>query len=185
MSGSSSSAERFANTVAKVSQTFFMDGSFSLESDPSPNIEKVVHSHKVCNILICNNQLRMIFKIHYNYLESATILGYNDKIDKFERVDDFYLEVCNLVAGRLKLIFQESGYSLGISIPIKSDGFDELYFPMRFNDLVGEFCWDLKKNEQSISMSVFVEVVEPKDFENFDQDTLDINSGEQDDIEFL
>ena len=48
-----------------------------------------------------------------------------------KKIDDYFLESCNLVAGRVKHGLTEGNSDIGISIPIKTKGFDDLFFTLK------------------------------------------------------
>lgn len=178
--------EKLSVLISKVSKNYFLDGSFELIDSPYVIPDKAVHRHFVSNILICNPQIRMIYKVHYGYEKSFEIL--KDSLSSGitnEKIDDYYREVCNLIAGRVKLIFQEHDFSLGISIPLKNDGFDELYFPVRIDNLSGEYFWNLKKDHNDILMSLYVEILQPDALDSIDLSEIDVVSGDQDEMEFF
>jgi len=47
-----------------------------------------------------------------------------------EQGADFMKELCNLVSGALKRVFSGAGIQAGISLPLLTRGFDEIFFPM-------------------------------------------------------
>ena len=104
----------------------------------------------------------MIFKIHYS-TELGKILiknsGNNLEISD-QGIDDFFLESCNLAAGRIKSAFSGQETNLGISIPIKTKAFDDLFFNIQTD---GEFCsewhWDAVSEGYSVHLSVFLELL--------------------------
>ena len=178
--------EKMSDLISKVSKNFFLDGSFEISETPKACLSKVVHKHFVSNILICNNHIRMIYKVHYNHANSFKILSEYLKSEVTNnKIDDFFRELCNLIGGRVKQLFQEYDFTLGISIPLTTDGFDELYFPVSFSEMSGEYFWSLKKDKNEILMSLYVEVLQPNALDSLNLTEIDVTATDEDDMEFF
>ena len=182
------STNKFSELISLVtgfSERFFYDGSFKVVSEPIRNDLKIIHKSFVSNILICNNQLRMILKYHYDYRYDYFIQGFSGECD-FYKIDDFFLESSNLVGGRIRNLFQLDNINIGISIPLRTDGFDELYSLVNFDDLSGEYFWQLSDGNIDIPMTLYVEVLDPSILNNIDFTKAEVaDTGLDDDVEFF
>jgi CheY-specific phosphatase CheX len=100
----------------------------------SPDYSRKVHGNWMGLILVSGRDLRITFKVHFNLREVRMILGNmlgksHDQISETLALD-FAKEFCNLTAGNLKQVFeeQEDPINTGISLPIVTRGFDDLFY---------------------------------------------------------
>ncbi len=177
-------SQKITNFTAITAQKFMFNGEFVIEGDLTSISSKVLHAPCVANILIGNADLRMIFKIHFDYKNGEQLCRRylrNDQISE-RKIDDFFLENCNLIAGKTKQFLIDNNLNVGISIPVLTRGFDELFFSFPLNDdSYLEWHWDLKNDDKLIHCSLFVEIlgkIEIKDDDSFGES----NEGE---VEFL
>jgi len=161
-----STSSRVASSVANLIKQVVFNGEFKVSSPPAQTVEKVIFGQKIANIVVAGPELRLILKIHYtDGLGEYFLKRYlNAKEFPSNKIDDFFLENCNLAAGRMKhgLVSEES--SLGISIPIKTKGFDDLFFTLSTD---GEFCsewhWDFSSDDNvTVHCSLFIEILNNK-----------------------
>jgi CheY-specific phosphatase CheX len=171
--------------IANISAQYFLDEPTTLSKQPYLEKSIVIHDSNVANILICNQDIRIIFKIHYNHNQANEIL--KDHLDlnyTTSKIDDYFLEVCNLIAGKIKINFKNQSLDVGISIPLKTAGFDELFFPVYNDEYRIEYCWSLKTNKNPVVMSAFLEVMDSKlqsKMTNISNDHINTD----DDVEFF
>src|SRR4051794_4093544 len=80
-------------------------------------------------IILAGGPLRITLKIHYKTTDIKN-LGSKDGIDLSIHSSSFMKELCNLIAGWMKRKLDQNGLTLGISLPVSSHGFDEVFFPI-------------------------------------------------------
>lgn len=127
-----------------------------------------VLGHWMSLILVSGESLRMTIKLHYN-LYSVKEIAYHaygkgsaEELSDKQAID-FMKELCNLSAGLVVKIFEESNLPLGMSLPLCARGFNEIfsdYTPavkpfVKFSDL-----WSLKCDTCVFMMSSVVEMLD-------------------------
>ncbi len=108
-----------------------------------------VHGNWMGLILVSGRDLRITFKVHFNIGDVRKILA--DMLGKTPEMIgetlalDFAKEFCNLTAGNLKQVFeeQEEPINTGISLPIVTRGFDDLFYQAASEGEVSEL-WKLR-----------------------------------------
>lgn len=117
-------------------------------------------------ILVTGDALRITLKIHFS-MDSAKRLSYSVYRCKTAadvedgKAIDFLKELCNLIAGQLVRNFESVSIPMGISLPLCTRGFYEVfadYSPtekplIRFSDV-----WRLSLNDASVYGSVMYEI---------------------------
>jgi hypothetical protein len=109
-----------------------------------------VHAHWMAFILLAGEGGTITFKAHYSSsnIQSLVALALNKDIDKInsELISDFMREYCNLTAGVIKTKLADVGISTGLSIPIVTRGFDEIWRIDRdvSNEILSFDAWHLK-----------------------------------------
>ncbi|MBT7610463.1 MAG: hypothetical protein HN576_11955 [Bacteriovoracaceae bacterium] len=171
--------------IAEISEEYFIEGPSSIRDKPYVEKNVVIHDSNVSNILICNQDIRIIFKIHYDHKQANKLLKDTLHLDYSNvQVDDYYLEACNLIAGKIKIFFTNKDMDVGISIPLKTAGFDELFFPVYNDQYRIEYTWTLQTGQETVIMSAFIELIDPKLQKVMkDIDIKDIKTDE--DVEFF
>ncbi|MFY7931000.1 MAG: hypothetical protein ACOVS5_19185, partial [Oligoflexus sp.] len=148
-----------------------------------------VHAHWMSFILLAGEGGKIMFKAHYS---SADIQGLvaralNKDVDKINRqlTSDFMREYCNLTAGVIKARLAEVGIHTGLSIPIVTRGFDEIWRVDRelSSEIISYDAWHLKWP----SGSVICTMAARADVWAAAQDLKDPNHDQTDasDMEFL
>lgn len=117
-------------------------------------------------ILVTGEAVRITIKLHFSN-EQAKAISHNvygvssaNEVSDI-KATDFVKELCNLTAGYLVQIFEEMSIPLGISLPLCTRGFYEVfadYSPttsplIRYSDL-----WRLEHQDQHINGSVMIEI---------------------------
>lgn len=114
-------------------------------------------------ILVTGPQIRISLKIHFKSkvaraLAAPLFRSSSDKISIDQGID-FIREFSNLTAGGLKKTLAEKGYATGISLPIVTRGFDEVFF--RALQTAGEsHYWTIRLGESELLVSGLVELLE-------------------------
>lgn len=109
-----------------------------------------VFAHWMAFILIAGEGGKIAFKTHYSStdiqgLVAKAINKDRDKISS-QLISDFMREYCNLVGGVIKAKLAQVGIHTGLSIPIVTRGFDEIWRMDRdvSNDIISVDAWRLK-----------------------------------------
>ena len=133
-------------------------------------------------ILVSGKAVRVTFKAHYMNKDAQYLAArvYGSKVDevKKEQADDFIKEFCNLTAGLIKKSLEDATLSVGISLPLVTRGFDEIFFPVEGRKNTYMDAWELNYAEASILCSALIEVfddsvldkVRPLELEDSDDD---------------
>lgn len=117
-------------------------------------------------ILITGDAIKITLKLHFSHQDIKKIVypiygAESPAMISDQQSMDFVKELSNLTAGYLEQIFEETGISLGISLPLGTRGFYEIfadYTPssspiLKFSDL-----WCIKHSDIKISGSVMIEI---------------------------
>jgi hypothetical protein len=158
----SSTSSRLANIIANLSSAVVFNGQFKKSGDVYQQVDKVLFGHRIANIVVAGSEMRMIFKIHYSEVLGKLLYTkfLNNPNPSMQMIDDYFLETCNLAAGRIKHGFGDEGTNLGISIPIKTKAFDDLFFNLKTDgEYSSEWHWDVSFEDITVHFSVFTELL--------------------------
>lgn len=109
-----------------------------------------VHAHWMAFILLAGEGGKITFKAHYSSsdIQGLVARALNKDIDKInaDLIGDFMREYCNLTAGVIKAKLADVGIHTGLSIPIVTRGFDEIWRMDRdvSNEIISIDAWHLK-----------------------------------------
>lgn len=112
---------------------------------------RTVHGNWMGLILISGADIRITFKVHFDIknvrLVISNMLGSDPTSVSQALALDFVKEFCNLTAGYLKQVFEEHETPIvtGISLPIVTKGFDDLFYQQSTNDEINEI-WKIVIN---------------------------------------
>ncbi len=151
------------------------------------NIDDFVYGHWMAFILISGSSVRVMLKLHFSNQNARSMLGNKIKKDTdhqtVERMAmDFMKEQCNLMAGSLKSVFNNSHIITGLSIPLVTRGFDEAVFSDKIDETKINDVWKLIWPGGSVICSSVTEVLQWSDFNNFE---LEDESDDEEDGVFL
>ena len=115
-------------------------------------------------ILISGPQIRLTFKAYFKSKTAAAFAAplFRLPVEQIlvDQAIDFIREYCNLTAGGLKKALADAGLSTGISLPVVTRGFDEIFF--RADQGAGQSLhWTIQTGTESIGVSVFAEIFAP------------------------
>jgi hypothetical protein len=136
------------------------------------NRDQLVFGHWVSLVLVTAEPFRFVFKTHF-MTEDASILASGAKTDRAEShkqhaEQDFIKEYCNVTAGVIKRGFEHQGLTCGISIPLLTRGYIELFFrtlhPSGNSGHEIEDHWTLQHEKASINCSLYFDVTSPSAF---------------------
>ena len=119
-------------------------------------------------ILVSSDALRITFKIHFN-LEDGRHLAYRvfggddpEHITARQAID-YFKEYGNLVAGSIVTQFEKIDIGLGMSLPLCTRGFYEVfsdYAETEFPTGTYSDFWNLIVNDQSLCCSALIEILD-------------------------
>jgi hypothetical protein len=163
---------------------------FKLVELEEPPPSGYVFANSMSVIVIAGKSLRIILKAHFNHKDSKPIarqLFGTEDIDDWKSFD-VMKEYCNLTAGFLKKICIEQNIPVGISLPIVTLGFNEVFSGQ--NDIeqktVFEDSWRLINEQSTIVCSCLVDVFEPTTVDNLmDFELTEAEEDNDSDYEFL
>jgi hypothetical protein len=98
------------------------------------------------------------------------------------RIFDYLKEYCNFYGGSLKRAFADSNVAMGISLPMLTRGFDEVFFPRANFKNTFEVYWSLKNSIAEFRCSLYLEATNVESLKALSIKLDDSNEGE---IEFL
>ncbi len=125
---------------------------------------KKILGHWMALISVSGVQLHLTFKVQFS-IEMAR--SYASEVLKNDRLGisnshskDFIRELCNLVAGNLKTKLAENNVTVGISLPLLSRGFDDLFFANSESSVQSIDRWQLVFKETTIYCCSIIEAIE-------------------------
>lgn len=137
-------------------------------------------------ILLSGSDLRLTFKVHFSYVQlREIILGGEAERDRNRdraKIFDFMKEFCNQYGGAVKRAFGESKVELGISLPMLTRGFDEVFFPRADNKLSFAKFAEIKSSSMDFRTTLFLETPRPDLLRSLKVEFSDAEEGE---VEFL
>ena len=109
-------------------------------SDLDADYKRKVHANWMSIILVSGLDLRVTFKSYFNCLDVKEIIHQSMGTPKEEIKDDFAMdfikEFCNLTAGMIQKSLAAQSYHVGISLPMVTRGFDDLFYkPSSMNEI--------------------------------------------------
>lgn len=151
------------------------------------NQDDFLYDHWMAFILISGSSVRVMLKLHFSFQNACNMMNNKMKIISKNQISehmamDFMKEQCNLMAGALKSVFNNSNIITGISIPIVTRGFDESVFSDIVDQSKIKDVWKLNWSNGSVICSSVTEILHWTDFDNF---IFDEDSREDDDGVFL
>jgi hypothetical protein len=141
-------------------------------------------------VLLSSNELRIFFKIFFDYETLRCVLKNRDVINtaidlKDDTLKDFMREYCNLVGGYINAILEKLNIQTSMSLPLTLKGFDDFFFPYAGNKNSLEKNWLLNCNGNKFYCSCFIEILDFKNlnsFKTFVHEEVDLKEG---DVDFL
>jgi len=138
-------------------------------------------------ILISGDSLRVTFKVHFNMDTGRSlafrVFGGNSPADiSSKQAIDYFKEFANLAAGSVVTLFEKMEIGLGISLPLCTRGFYEVFSDYTDKEtpvVTYSDFWELRANGQSVFCSTLIEILDKKalnpliDFEIAEEDSDD------------
>ncbi len=144
-----------------------------------------IMGHWMALISVSGEQLHLTFKVQFSIAmargfalqkgqtQSQSISNSHSK--------DFVREFCNLVAGNIKTQLADNKVNVGISLPILSRGFDDLFFDSGDKTLLSTDRWKLAEEGNIIYCASIVEIISEMNL----SDKLNEAQSTSGDIEFF
>lgn len=148
-----------------------------------------VFANNMSMIIVAGQALRVILKAHFNHKDSkpiaARLYGLEEVSDARSR--DVMKEYCNLSAGFLKKVCIENDLPVGISLPVVTMGFNEVFSELEGIDkkIVFNDCWKLVYADSDIICSCHIDVLNVPALEKLMLFSVDEPDDEDDEYDFL
>jgi CheY-specific phosphatase CheX len=176
----------------EAAQKRMVSHSFSNDTSISETIEgydRRVHGNWMAIILVSGKDVRITFKVHFNIkdikkiLEGSFAKPYSEIED--DLATDFVKEFCNLTAGYIKQIFEKYELKSGISLPIVTRGFDDIFYRPTNTDEVADL-WKLEVAGVSLLCTPHFNIFDSGNIPVFNLEETDGDDDDDDgDIDFL
>ncbi|TAK94054.1 MAG: hypothetical protein EPO09_10680 [Aquabacterium sp.] len=156
-------------SVIQASQYFNGQDVQVIPSPPDHKLGQVL-SRYIAMVLLTSNELRIVFKVHFNPEQIRTYrqargASADDLSDK--QLIDFMKELSNQMGGRVCRIFDAHQIAIGMSVPLCTRGIYEIYADYQPKSgaitKFGDF-WQLNGPFDTIYCSCFVELMGKDDF---------------------
>ncbi len=145
-------------------------------------------------ILVSGDALRITFKVHFN-LDAGRHLAYRvfggdipEHITARQAID-YFKEYGNLVAGSIMALCEKVGIGLGMSLPLCTRGFYEVFSDYTETESPTVTCndfWCLQVNGQSLCCSALIEILDKKTLlPLLDLDLAEPESSDDEEMDFL
>ncbi|MCM2281410.1 MAG: hypothetical protein NDI61_06135 [Bdellovibrionaceae bacterium] len=183
--------ENFKNVLRTVTAKSLKDHSqmTDVEVGEVSGRSTCVYGHSMALILVAGGGIRLTFKAHYNRFDiekiGANVLKYAKGKPIDRQVNDYMREYCNLSGGALKAALTGAGVGAGMSLPLVTRGFDEV-FVLAEDSMVKQmsYVWQLRSQGCTIHCGVDVVIDREEVFPILEK--LSVSAEEKDsDLEFL
>jgi CheY-specific phosphatase CheX len=157
----------------------------------SADYNRTVHGNWMGLILVSGKDMRVTYKVHFNVKDVkvilAEMLGKDPSEISVGLSLDFIKEFCNLTAGNIKQVLEEQAEPIatGISLPIVTKGFDDLFYQPSTKDEIQEL-WRIRVGGVGIYVTPHVNIFDTSKLQNVQ--LADANAAADDDdgdIDFL
>ncbi len=154
------------------------------------NKNNLVFGYWMGLIMVGNSSVRILFKAHYNNDElrviAAEALNSSKARPDDSSVADFMREYCNLMGGAIKATLESAGLNTGVSLPLVTRGFDEVFSNQSVSVNFYEDVWQLVCGDGRITCAVQMDVMnnEPLELIGMIQEQQQANDADGE-IEFL
>lgn len=151
-----------------------------------------VLSNKMSLILISGEAIRITLKLQFSHSKVKNIAFPIYGKDSAAEISDaqsmdYMKELSNVIAGYVVQLFEKAGIQLGISLPLGTRGFYEIFADYRdadspvikYNDL-----WCLEFGDTKIYGTVLTEILDINTLEKVDLDETSYDGDDEDDGEF-
>lgn len=148
-----------------------------------------VFANQMSMIIVAGQAVRVVFKAHFNHRDSKPLARRLYGIDEVDdaRSRDVMKEYCNLTAGFLKKICIENDVPVGISLPVVTLGFNQVFSDLEGEDkkIVFDDCWKLVYADSDIICSCRVDIHNVETIQKFLQFNTEETDDDEDEFDFL
>lgn len=154
------------------------------------NKDSLVFGYWMGLIMVGNASLRILFKAHYNNDElrviAAEALNSSKTRPDDSSVADFMREYCNLMGGAIKATLESAGLNTGVSLPLVTRGFDEVFSNQSVSVSFYEDVWQLVCGDGRITCALQMDIMSNEPLELIEMIQEQQQSNDDDgEIEFL
>ncbi len=149
-----------------------------------------VYAHWLGVILVASPQVRLTFKVQYNASEiahfaQAALQDTTNKSMQKSVIADFMREFCNLMGGYMKSTFEEVGLNVGVSLPLVTRGFDEV-FSFHTHEIRRSFSlWGLQCAGYKVFCNYEIEILNPTILSSLESIQSESANNDDGSLEFL
>jgi len=145
-------------------------------------------------ILVSGDALRVTFKAHFNMDTGKSlafrVFGGKSAADiSRKQAIDYFKEFGNLAAGSIVTLFEKIDIDLGISLPLCTRGFYEVFSDYTEKDnpvITYSDFWALTANDSTVHCSALIEILDRKSLARLvDFEIAEDESGADDEMDFL
>lgn len=148
-----------------------------------------VFGHWMSLIMVAGPCLKIFFKAHYLTDEaralSRNVIGKPTAEIDGARASDFMKEYCNLTAGALKNALGEQQIDAGISLPLLTRGFDEIFSPLPDEKTSFLDRWRIVAPDSGVNCSCLIEVYDDSRLKTLDVARAQNSVKDDGEVEFL
>lgn len=183
---------RFTDIIRQVSllrmKAYSENDDFKLKEASKYNPHGYVFANYMAMIIIAGQSVKITFKTFFNHQDSEPIARYlynTDTVDHHRSLD-VIKEYCNLAAGYMKKVLVENDIQVGISLPIATRGFNEVFWDVdeSKDKITFEDCWQLVSSKSSLHCSYQLEVLDVDKLNSFTNLVVE-EEQDDDDYDFL
>jgi hypothetical protein len=167
-----------ATSVARLQYHTGLKGPQVTQAAPG----RAVRGHWMAIILASGKQLRITFKV-YAMSRDVWVMGqntYGTRRMSESQTGDFLKEFCNLSIGGLKIFLEQNQIPLGVSLPVITRGFDEVFSPPPVGKMNVSYAWSIQLGEGKIDCTAVFEI-----FETIRLDNPGMGDEDASEVEFL
>jgi CheY-specific phosphatase CheX len=121
-----------------------------------------VFGHYMSLIMVAGEALKVTFRTHFSETDARNfavrIYGKKPAELTHDQMHDYIKEFCNLTAGGIERALEKQGIYTGISLPLVTRGFDELFYPQADGVNSFEDHWTLLAANASLTCSLGLDV---------------------------
>jgi len=159
----------------------------SLQIKELDNPNDLVFGHWMAMILISGEAVKITFQTHYQTSCAQKLLGNLMQKKPSEiglaQAADYIREYCNLTAGHIKNTLEQANLPVGITLPLVSRGFDNIFFSVDQSGKKIKDRWAIQGDDVKIICTIQIEV-------RNEQKMTDVNfetaaAADEGEIEFL
>ncbi len=152
-------------SVTRLSLTTPVPG-LKLEEASFP--QDLVHGAMMSIVLVAGSTFRLAFRAHFSSRSVRNLmtasLGVSGAQVNETQLKDYMREYSNLVAGGVKATFNAFGVASGISLPLVTDGFDEVLYATSQKPEVIQDLWELCWSGGSVICGSSIEILDHNQF---------------------